>query len=192
MSFSYRDLCGPDPNPMTLGEAEALQLVCAWLPPNPVIIQIGAERGCSTCAMLEERGDAFIFSIDVGKRMEEQDNLARAGLVWQKVARGLGRSQNIGQQWPRSWQCDLLYIDGDHQRPGIDQDIEIWTRHVRPGGYLAFHDYILPEQRGSHILGRVYEAVRDWWEGCGGKEAFDEVLWIERLVVYRRCQSNDS
>ena len=189
MSFSYRDLCGPDPNPMTLKEAEALQLVCAWLPEFPVIIQIGAERGCSTLAMLEERRDAFIFSIDIGPRPEELEHLKRAALPFLQVVRGLGKSQDIGARWPAEWLAHLVYIDGDHKRPGIDDDIETWTRFVKPGGYLAFHDYIPPEQRGPHILGRVYEAVQEWRET---DTDFEEVMWVERLVVYKRCQSNDS
>ena len=189
MSFSHRDLCGPDPNPMTLKEAEALQLVCAWLPEFPVIIQIGAERGASTLAMLEERPFSFIFSVDIGPRPEEREHIERAKLNPRRVVRGLGRSQEIGRHWPNSWQCDLLYIDGDHKRPGIDRDIEYWTRTVKPGGYLAFHDYIPPGQRGPHILGRVYEAIQEW---RATDEDFEEVLWVERLVVYRRCQSSGS
>lgn len=183
MGISYRDLCGPDPSPMTLKEAEALRLVCAWLPNKPVIIQIGAEHGASTVAMLEKKPGAFIFSIDVGAREGERQNLERANIDWRLVVRGLGHSQDIGHWWPRDWQCDLLYIDGDHERPGIDDDIKLWTKAVKPGGYLALHDYMLPEDRGPRIKGRVYEAVQEWRET---DEDFEEVLWVEMLVAYKR------
>ena len=186
MSFSHKDLCGPDPNPMTLKEAEALQLLCAWLPENPAIIQIGAERGASTLAILEERGDAFVLSIDMGVQEREYENLKQAGLQWKRVVRGLGRSQNIGYAWPEHWTCDLLYIDGDHQRPGIDDDILLWADAVKVGGYLAFHDYIPPQERGAHIRGRVWEAVEEWRK-CEAAKDFDEVLHVGRLVAFKRC-----
>lgn len=183
MSFSHKDLCGPDPNPMTLKEAEALQLVCAWLPEMPAIIQIGAERGASTLAILEERPDAFILSIDMGERAEERENLKKAGLDWQNVVRGLGRSQDIGSAWPNAWKCDLLFVDGDHRRPGIDQDIKLWADSVKPGGYLVFHDYIHPKERKPSIIGRVWEAVEEWRNGM---EGFREVLYVERLLAFQR------
>ena len=175
--FTCYDLCGPDPNPMTKQEARALKALCITLPQYPIIIQIGAERGVSTMAMLEERPDAFIFSIDTGERQQEYNNLKRAGLPWQRVVRGLGRSQNIGQHWPYYWACDLLYIDGDHRRPGIDEDIHLWIQHVKPGGTIVFHDYI--PNPGPHIHGRVADAVDELVE-------LEVVLLVDRLKAFRQ------
>jgi predicted O-methyltransferase YrrM len=124
-------------------------------------IQIGAERGCSTLAILEARPDAFVFSIDVGARPEEAKNVEAGGHEVRRVARGLGRSQNIGEFWPKSWSADLIYIDGDHRYDGVRNDIRVWLPRVRHGGILAFHDYILPEQRAPQIVGRVFEAIAD-------------------------------
>lgn len=174
--MNYKDLCGPDPNPMTLEEADALREIVISLPENPTIIQIGAERGASTVAMLDARPDAFIFSIDCGKRPEEFENLKRADLPWQRVARGLGRSQDIGVAWP--WEADLVFIDGDHRRPGIDEDIALWADKAKT--WLVFHDYIPPEEREKQ-LGRVWEAVEEW-----DAEGFEPVVLVERLKVFRR------
>lgn len=36
---------------------------------------------------------------------------------------------------------DWVYIDANHRRPFIDQDLVAWSRRVRPGGIVAGHDY---------------------------------------------------
>lgn len=35
---------------------------------------------------------------------------------------------------------DLLFIDGDHSRDGVRQDLETYRRFIRPRGLVAFHD----------------------------------------------------
>jgi hypothetical protein len=36
---------------------------------------------------------------------------------------------------------DFLFIDGDHSRIGIEQDIKMYVPLVQPGGIVAFHDW---------------------------------------------------
>lgn len=49
-----------------------------------------------------------------------------------------GLSADIAAQWPSL--IDLLFIDGDHSYEGCLGDIDAWLPHVRPGGWVAFHD----------------------------------------------------
>lgn len=180
------DLAGPDPNPMTVDEVDALKAVCRQLPENPIIIQIGAERGVSTLAMLEERPDAFIFSIDVGERPEERRNLFDGGHDARRVVRGLGRSQNIGAFWPSDWFCHLLLIDGDHRYDGVAGDIDVWVENATDeNSYVVFHDYIPPEERAPQIIGRVYEAIHDKIGIGVGCEFLRFVSLTDRLLVLK-------
>lgn len=181
MILKATDLAGDDPRPMSIAEVIKLQELCRELPANPVIIQIGAERGCSTMAMLEARPEAFIFSIDIGERVEERVHLAMGKLPTYNVVRGLGSSQEIGQNWPIGWQCDLLFIDGDHRRPWIDLDIILWANSgtVKKGGILAFHDYI-PDPP-AHIRGRVAQAVDEWMN----KAAIPYYCLVGRLIAFK-------
>lgn len=176
MKFSWRDLCGPDPNPMSCKECEALQELCKQLPENPTIVQIGAERGTSTLAMLEARPDAFIYSIDMGECKSEFDNLRKAGLDTNRVQRVLGKSQDVGKTWNKF--CDLLFIDGDHRYAGVKSDIELFRPWVKSGGIIAFHDYI-PEPIPPHIRGRVAYAVDEMMTDE------QEIMWIERLKAFK-------
>lgn len=186
MSFTSYNLAGPDPNPMSIKEVDALKGLLKAVPfPKPrTVIQVGAERGCSTLALLEACPDTFIFSIDVGERPEERANLEKALLNPSRVVRGLGRSQAIGAYWPYFWEADLLFIDGDHRYVGVHEDIKRWAPIVKFGGLLALHDYIPPHKRAPSIVGRVWEAVEDHRNG-GALEGWDEVLQVDRLIAFR-------
>ena len=36
---------------------------------------------------------------------------------------------------------DLVYIDGDHSKEAVAADLKHWSKKVKPGGFLAGHDY---------------------------------------------------
>jgi len=38
--------------------------------------------------------------------------------------------------------CDFLFIDGDHERDGVEGDWRMYSHLVRKGGIVAFHDTI--------------------------------------------------
>lgn len=176
MTFSSYDLCGPNPNPMTRAEVDALKQLVRDLPSLPYIVNIGAERGTSTLAMLEERPDAFIFSVDIDKCDTEFNNLRKAGLDYTRVRRLLGRSQEIGLTWLHK--ADIVFVDGDHSEQGVRGDIKAWLKKIKRGGIMAFHDYI-PEPIPPEIKGRVIYAVDDLMKD------YEEILWVERLKAFR-------
>lgn len=123
-----------------LTREEALGLVegVKDLPPNPIIVNIGAWHGTSAVCMLETRPDAYIFSLDVKPWALEEENLKKYGLDHTRVVRILGKSGEV--DWP--FQVDAIYIDGDHREPGIRADCEAWLHKVKKGGMILFHDYI--------------------------------------------------
>ncbi|MCC6718665.1 MAG: class I SAM-dependent methyltransferase [Acetobacteraceae bacterium] len=38
----------------------------------------------------------------------------------------------------------ILHVDGNHDFDAITHDLEMWTRHVAPGGWVVIDDYIWP------------------------------------------------
>lgn len=52
---------------------------------------------------------------------------------------------------------DFVYLDGNHQRAFVDQDLATWTPKVRSGGIIAGHDYEFPPRKAPWI--DVREAV---------------------------------
>jgi predicted O-methyltransferase YrrM len=51
---------------------------------------------------------------------------------------------------------DFVFIDGDHSLTGIKQDWSDWSARIRPQGFIALHDTVVPAhnprvaQLGSH------------------------------------------
>ena len=146
-------LCGPDPRPITKEEALALSQIAKQLPPNPVIVQIGAYWGVSTAVMLETRPDAFIFSIDINPCEQEQQTLFDLELDYLRVVRVLGKSEDIGKHWP--YRCDMLFVDGDHTLLGCLADCNAWLDKT---DIAVFHDY-MPEN--APPKNQVYQVVKE-------------------------------
>lgn len=69
---------------------------------------------------------------------------------------------------------DFVYLDGDHERPGIDRDLELWWPKVRPGGILAGHDFIMPGEVGGGWGQYVQPAVMEF----AAREGALEVLLV--------------
>ena len=155
----------------TPGDVETLRKLALLLPPNPVVVNIGACFGTSALAVLEARPDAFIFSCDIQPCPWEPANIAAARQDTRRVVRLLGPSQAIGEFWP--FPVDLVFVDGAHDYDGVVDDIRAWRPKVKPGGIIAFHDY------GTPSLPHVGRAVDDEMQG---REPF---LHVERIVAYR-------
>lgn len=43
---------------------------------------------------------------------------------------------------------DFVYIDGDHRYESFKQDLEVWSKKIKPGGVLCGHDW---EQREDNM-----------------------------------------
>lgn len=156
---------------MRADEVDALQELGRRLPPHPVIVNIGAALGTSAAAFLEARPDALVLSVDVQVCPEEAAAAHAVGTDPARCVRLLGRSQEIGAVWP--YPVDAVFIDGAHDYAGCQEDYRAWWRHVRPGGWVAFHDY------GAVMLPTVKQAVDDLaitWE---------QIARVDTLIAYQ-------
>lgn len=191
--ITAHDLCGPDPRPMTCGEVDylySLALRHMWvdnkstfIPFARPFINIGADQGVSTLAMLEATDKHFtrpIFSIDVLPCPQEIENCKASGLNYRRVIRILGKSADVGWSWVED--VNLIFVDGDHSEEGVREDINNWCRHLPRGGVIIFHDYI-PDPIPSHIMSRVAYAV-DKSEIL--RADFDLIGQVERLIAFER------
>ena len=121
-------------------DVDTLRQLVLTLPPSPVVVNIGAGFGTSALTIVEARADAFVFSIDICERPDEELHLRMAGLWEQhRVVRILGRSQDIGVRWPLA--VAMVFVDGEHSQDGVMADARAWLPAIQPGGIIAFHDY---------------------------------------------------
>lgn len=164
--------------PVSWDEIDYLKQLATDLPPNPLIVNIGAATGVSTCAFLEARPDCLIYSIDVEPCQQEFDNVRACGLDATRVVRLLGDSVEIGPHFP--YLADLLFIDGNHW--GAGKDLVAWVDggKVKPGGVLALHDCMVeppPENPGS-----VYSDLMAWHSQHG---EYVQLGWVDRVMAFR-------
>lgn len=155
---------------MGRGEIDIVKKHTRNLPKNATIVIIGAGAGTSSLAILEERTDVVIFSIDTVFPTDhrytpgEKENLKVAGL-WDNgcVIQVIGSSQRIGKKWP--YEYDMIFIDGDHRYEYVKPDIDLWIPKAKPNAIIMFHDYadksIKPK---AGVKRAVDETLLDEWK----------------------------
>lgn len=176
MTFTSRDLTdGMDP--MSYAEIDELKRLIGTLPLDPLVINIGAADGVSALAFAEERPDAIIWSLDILPCEQELANLDKAGFGRKRIVRMLGRSQEIGTEFP--YMADMVFVDGDHHYNGVRGDITAWVPKVKPGGVMSFHDYI--EHPPANNVTEAFDAVNDAPE----IKAWKCLGVVDRLISFR-------
>jgi predicted O-methyltransferase YrrM len=58
-------------------------------------------------------------------------------------------------------ELDFLFIDGDHTFDGVKQDFEMYSRFVKPGGWIAFHDIIENPAQPDYGVPAYWRELRD-------------------------------
>ncbi|MDM8561954.1 class I SAM-dependent methyltransferase [Candidatus Marithioploca araucensis] len=89
-----------------------------------------------------------------------------------KVEVNRGTSEEVAQNFPDEY-FDWVYIDGNHLYEYAKQDMELYLKKVKVGGYLTGDDY----------------TEGGWWKG-GVKKAVDEMIETQnvKLVEIRNSQ----
>lgn len=75
----------------------------------------------------------------------------------------VGGSTTVAAHWGTP--LGLVFVDGGHALDVVEGDYEAWSRHVAPGGYLAFHDVFEDPADGGQAPWLVWRrAVADGFE----------------------------
>lgn len=170
-------------------ERALLEGLTAILPEGARVVNIGAESGCSTVAILRgarDIRDFTLWSIDIEERPDEARYVAACGLaVPGRFYQKRGDSKVLAWEgWPP---LNLVFIDGDHSYEGCKGDLEGWSRLVRKDGYLAVHDY---EHRYDSVTKAVDEWFREGFERIRGWE-WRKVARVDITVVFKRGQPDE-
>lgn len=89
----------------------------------------------------------------------------------------IGSSECVG----RFWQTPLamVFIDGGHSFESALADFNTWAAHIKPGGFLVFHDIFLDPEKGGQAPRRVYDMA------CGSDD-FIALEMTQTLGVLKR------
>lgn len=67
---------------------------------------------------------------------------------------------------------DMVYIDGLHDYESVKSDIHYWRPHIKPGGWIAGHDY---HKRFKGVIEAVNEQLGN------PDKTFVDMSWVKRL-----------
>ena len=118
--------------------ARALEL-CRELPPSPSILDLGCGGGAQTIH-LAELSDGKIVAVDAHAPLIERlrGTLAASGLS-DRVEPVVGDMERLELD-PGSF--DLIWSEGAFYNLGIEKALEVCSRFLCPGGYVAFTDAV--------------------------------------------------
>jgi predicted O-methyltransferase YrrM len=153
---------------LTGAEAKGLRSVAAKLDTGSTIVEIGSWKGKSTWCLGHGLKEGKIFCIDPfnaageegSKELYEktkgtksllkqfEDNLKDVHKGVQVLPRQGYSADFVGQ----FQNISFLFIDGDHSIEGCRFDFDNFQQAVKPGGFIAFHDYY-PDR---HDLGSTW------------------------------------
>jgi predicted O-methyltransferase YrrM len=156
---------------------DEIEKLCS-LAEDKTILEVGAEWGRSTVALASVA--RMVYSVDChlgadrgGDSLDTfWKNIQRYKLRT-KVIPIVGFGKDIAPIFKDEF-FDLLFLDADHRYESVRDDIGFFVRMVKPGGWIAFHDYGVP-----HF--GVTQAVEEFAAKIGGKT---EV--VRSLAVLRK------
>jgi predicted O-methyltransferase YrrM len=192
-------------------EVPALKDLARSLPPNPVVINIGAGAGTSGLLFMESRPDLFLYTIDIqrdnspfGCLFAEEQVLRAAGFGdyprrWMQFH---GDSKEYGKGWQSlclklfdnvrmgiaTHKVDFVFIDGDHSYEGCKGDIEAWLPNIKPGGIIAIHDYkkhLLQYDESTCPHPRPWPGVDRAVDELLLMGGYEMVMYVESLIAFR-------
>tara|TARA_R110002072_G_scaffold131586_4_gene271386 strand:+ start:21056 stop:21745 length:690 start_codon:yes stop_codon:yes gene_type:complete len=139
----------------------------ALLPKEGVVAELGVDEGNFSEEILKINNPKKLHLVDVwqgerynqDKRKGVETKLAReigAG----RVSVDIGYSTEIVNTYPDAY-FDWVYIDTAHSYHVTIDELTLYSNKVKPGGYMAGHDYVVGNWRGIIKYG-VIEAVHEF------------------------------
>ena len=104
-----------------------------------VYVEIGVRYGKSLTVAAMMAPEAKLYGIDIEDPPGRQKYFDEIGLTERGVKYFHSDSVEVAKDWKIP--IDVLFIDGDHSKEGVERDIKAWSKHVKPGGWILFHDY---------------------------------------------------
>lgn len=113
------------------------------------VVEVGVNNAVTSEYLLSHFPDLQLDGIDpyIGVDAIHEEASKRFARFGGRARLARLRSQAAASHFaPRS--LDLVFIDGDHARDAVAQDLQLWYPRVRQGGLLVGHDLFNPAYEG--------------------------------------------
>lgn len=152
-------------------QSDGLKKLCSYVHEriggNLTIVEIGVYCGESTEIFSSCFPGSTIHAVDIWEKyveecssydMEKQGlELAEAeGIFDSKQFNNVVKHKMSSVEFAKQIKdstCDLVYVDGNHQKASVIEDCTTWLPKIKPSRFLAGHDYMYPPVRKA--LGKL-------------------------------------
>ena len=124
--------------------------------PDGVGVEIGAWSGES--AEVAAQCLRLLYCIDPWIGQEGNECLFDARMQIYPNVRKLKMASYLASQRFHNQSLDIVYIDGMHDAGNVKLDISAWLPKIKPGGWLAGHDYDDHEKHAG-VVQAVHELL---------------------------------
>jgi predicted O-methyltransferase YrrM len=117
--------------------------ISPYLPKSGLIVELGSYHGRSTLFFSLACPECKIITIDIGKQYDVKQTIP-AGIDkivadQPNVKQFIGDCLEVGKDFNET--IDFLFIDTRHTFEDTYENLNLWSKKVREGGYIALHDY---------------------------------------------------
>ena len=173
------------PNHYMFGMFQMMEFLEQHIPhtEHTEMIEIGSYMGESTMMFASSNLFTTITCIDPHEGEEEFNDIF--GYTWEDVEKEFSLNtryfENIIHHKKYSYEIhdifsdehyDFIYVDGSHEYEDVKRDLELYLPKVKPGGFIAGHDYM---EYFDGVQKAVFEVVGE------PEKIFRDYSWIKRV-----------
>jgi len=139
------------------------------------VLEIGTNKGGTLFLFSELVGDdGFVVGIDEQNKMEwDWEKSKNTKMIFGDS--GSAGILNAVRDLMGDRKIDLLHIDGNHTYNGAKKDYENFLGMVRDGGFIAFHDIVVPNGKHTEFgVDRLFCELKEEYESI---EVRSSVQW---------------
>lgn len=122
--------------------------------------EIGVHKGYYSEILCKANPGLDLISVDIWDKPEiylEASRRLREYYATLLRMPSVEAAQYVADGW-----LDFIYIDGNHTRPAVTEDLNAWIPKVKKGGIIAGHDYKIATNTAAARRCKVVEAVNDY------------------------------
>jgi len=132
------------------------QLIAQYFKPDFKMVEVGSFEGVSTLLFSKfvdtiYSVDCYDYKVPSEGRIPTHDQLFKEAeklfIARTKDIKNIIKIRKTSVEAAKDFKdrsLDIVYIDAEHDEDSIREDIRIWKKKIKFGGYLAGHDYYLP------------------------------------------------
>lgn len=139
-------------------------------------VEVGVFRGHFTNRYYDHLGNSSLYLVDLWETSDHDGYISGIApgdveVGYQEVLNNYGSKPNVkickgfSSEWANKFEdeyFDWIYLDADHSKKAVLQDLQLWYPKLKKGGAISGHDFLPNPHEITHYFG-VDEAVKEFF-----------------------------